>query len=46
MYESVGGHGGGAVKITSRHVELDGMISVNGEDSIDSHHLGSGEFTQ
>ncbi|XP_038052472.1 uncharacterized protein LOC119725183 [Patiria miniata] len=40
----IGGRGGGALKITTRHMIIDGVISANGEtpDSTHSVHAGGG----
>ena len=37
-----GGYGGGAIKIKSKFVELNGDILVNGESASQVHQLGAG----
>ena len=40
----LGGRGGGALKITTRHMIIDGIISVNGEDPDGTHFIHSGQM--
>lgn len=44
VYKTIGGAGGGAVKINSKHVDIDGLIAANGEAPDDRFDTGSGLY--
>jgi hypothetical protein len=42
VYETIGGAGGGAFSLISRHVDIDGLISANGNAPDDRFDTGAG----
>ena len=44
IYKTLGGAGGGAVSINSRHVDIDGLIAANGESPDARFDRGSGKI--
>ena len=46
VYEGMGGTGGGSVHIVSRHVDIDGAVTANGEPADATHGLAAGRLQQ
>ena len=42
VYKTIGGAGGGALVINSRHVDIDGLIAANGNAPDSRFDTGSG----
>ena len=44
VYQGLGGRGGGSIYLNSRHMDVDGRITLQGEDAHVQHGQNAGKF--